>query len=291
MALPQPRHWLPTLFFLLALAAIPLRAADAPGGASGGTKPTLYVVGDSTANSPAPIQGWGTPFAAYFDPAKVAVLNKARGGRSSRSYLHEGLWDAVAKELKPGDFVLLQFGHNDGGTPSANRAGDRPSLPGLGEETKDYPNPAGQTETVHTFGFYMRKMVADAKSKGATIIVLSCTVRNLWRDHKADHGPGSFGPWAAEVAKSQGVPFLDLSSIVADQYDKLGQEKVAPFYGPTDTTHSTPAGADFNAASVVSGLKAFKDSPFTALLSDKGRAVAAADAKYVTENTPVVPAK
>jgi lysophospholipase L1-like esterase len=286
MRTPRSRLGLPALFTLLSLAGLPLHAADAPSAAPAARKPTLYVVGDSTANSPAPIQGWGTPFAAYFDPAKVAVLNKARGGRSSRSYIHEGLWDAIVKDLKPGDFVLLQFGHNDGGTPSANRAGDRPSLPGLGEETKDFPNPAGETETVHTFGHYMRKMVADAKTKGATIIVLSCTVRNLWSDGRADHGPGSFGAWAAEVAKSQGVPFVDLSSIVADKYDALGQDKVAPFYGPTDKTHSTPAGADFNAASVVAGLKALKDSPFVVLLSDKGRAVPAADAKYATENPP-----
>jgi lysophospholipase L1-like esterase len=288
----RPWPWMMAAAAALGVGLLSAVAPDtpAPPPAPAG-KPALYVVGDSTANSPAPIQGWGTPFGTYFDPAKVTVLNKARGGRSSRSYVHEGLWDAVAKDLKPGDFVLLQFGHNDGGTPSAARAGDRPSLPGLGEETKDFPNPAGQTETVHTFGFYMRKMIADTKARGATIIVLSCTVRNMWSNGKADHGPGSFGPWAAEVAKSQSVPFLDLSSLTADKYDLLGQEKVAAYYGPTDKTHSTPAGADYNAASVVSGLKALKDSPFVALLSDKGRAVATADAKYVTQNAPEAEAK
>ncbi len=287
MITPRPLPWMMAACAALCVGLLSAVAAETPAAPPmAASKPTLYVVGDSTANSPAPIQGWGTPFGAYFDPARVTVLNKARGGRSSRSYIHEGLWDGIVKDLKPGDFVLLQFGHNDGGTPSANRAGDRPSLPGLGEETKDFPNPAGQTETVHTFGFYMRKMVADAKAKGATVIVLSCTVRNIWRDGKADHGPGSFGPWAADVAKAQGVPFVDLSSIVADKYDVLGKEKVVPFYGPTDTTHSTPAGADYNATSVVSGLKALKDSPFVALLSDKGRAVATADVKYVTQNAP-----
>src|SRR5471030_687469 len=134
----KPRLSLVALALLLMsrLAAAEAPAAPVPAVATG--KPALYVVGDSTANSPAPIQGWGTPFSAYFDPAKVTVLNKARGGRSSRSYVHEGLWDAVAKVLKPGDFVLLQFGHNDGGAPSAAKAGDRPSLPGLGEEAKDF---------------------------------------------------------------------------------------------------------------------------------------------------------
>ncbi len=267
----------------VATPAQPVAVAPRPAPAG---KPTLYVVGDSTANSPAPIQGWGTPFIGYFDPAKITVLNRARGGRSSRSYIHEGLWDAVVKDLKVGDFILLQFGHNDGGTPSAARAGDRPSLPGVGEETKDFPNPAGQTETVHTFGYNMRRMVTDARARGATIIVLSCTVRNLWRTGQADHGPGAFGPWAAEVAKSQHVPFLDFSLLTADKYDMLGREKVAAFYGPTDTTHSTPAGADFNAASVVSGLRSLPGAPFEAYLNDKGRGVPAAAAKYITSNQP-----
>src|SRR5258708_18435264 len=78
--------------------------------------PTLFVVGDSTANNNTNGgRGWGDPFIGYFDGARINVLNRARGGRSSRTFFSEGLWDKVLQDLKPGDFVLLQFGHNDGG--------------------------------------------------------------------------------------------------------------------------------------------------------------------------------
>src|SRR6516225_2795658 len=77
--------------------------------------PTVFVVGDSTANNHAGgALGWGDPFIDYFDPAKVNVLNRARAGRSSRTFITEGLWDKVRSEMKRGDFVLIQFGHNDG---------------------------------------------------------------------------------------------------------------------------------------------------------------------------------
>src|SRR5215471_13283085 len=67
-------------------------------------RPTLFLIGDSTVNTPTKgVQGWGTPIAAYFDPAKIKVENRARGGRSSRTYFTEGLWEEVRTALKPGD--------------------------------------------------------------------------------------------------------------------------------------------------------------------------------------------
>jgi lysophospholipase L1-like esterase len=264
-------------------AATPTPApATAPAAAG---KPTLYVVGDSTANSGAPILGWGTPFISYFDPAKITVLNKARGGRSSRSYIHEGLWAAVEKNLQPGDIVLLQFGHNDGGQPSANPKGDRPSLTGLGDETRDLTNPSTkQPETVHTFGYYMTEYVTDAKAKGATIIILTPTVRNNWKNGKVERELGQYGGWSMTVAQTQGVPMVDMNSIVADKYEQMSQDKIPALYSTTDTTHSSPAGADFNASAIVSGLKALKGNPLGPYLSARGQAVATADAKYVANN-------
>lgn len=135
-------------------------------------------MGDSTArNSAAGAQGWGDAFGQYFDPAKITVLNRARAGRSSRTFVTEGLWDGVLKGMKAGDFVLIQFGHNDGGPVDTGRA--RASLPGVGEETQEVTTADGAKEVVHAYGWYLRKMVADAKAKGATPIVLSLTVRNL----------------------------------------------------------------------------------------------------------------
>jgi lysophospholipase L1-like esterase len=79
-----------------------------------GQVPTVWVVGDSTANN-ANRRGWGDPLASYFDQERVRTVNRARAGRSSRTFVTEGLWENVRRELKPGDYVLLQMGHNDGG--------------------------------------------------------------------------------------------------------------------------------------------------------------------------------
>jgi lysophospholipase L1-like esterase len=235
--------------------------------------PTLFVVGDSTANNNASgALGWGDPFKAYFDAAKINVLNRARAGRSSRTFLTEGLWDKVLQDVKPGDFVLIQFGHNDGGPLNTERA--RGSLPGLGEETKEVSMPDGHQETVQTFGWYMRKFIADTKAKGATPIVLSLTVRNIWKEGRVERGAGSFREWAAEIARAQGVRFIDLTTIVADRYEALGEEKVKALFGP-DHTHTSPAGAELNAASVVAGLKGLKGHPLDKYFSPRAKTVAA----------------
>src|SRR6187401_1083482 len=82
-------------------------------------KPTLYIIGDSTVKNGAGtggggLWGWGDFIAAYFDTTKIAIENDARGGTSSRTFQTTGLWDRVLTKLKPGDFVIMQFGHNDG---------------------------------------------------------------------------------------------------------------------------------------------------------------------------------
>ena len=235
--------------------------------------PTIFVVGDSTANNHANGGlGWGDPFIAYFDSNKVNVLNRARGGRSSRTFITEGLWDKVLAEMKRGDYVLLQFGHNDAGAINdATRA--RGSLPGIGEETQEIDNQlTKQHETVHTFGWYMRKMVEDTKARGATPIVLSLTVRNIWKDGHVERGPGKYGEWSAEIAKSQRVVFTDVTKLIADKYEQMGEEKVKTMFGP-DHTHTSPAGAELNASLVVVGLKTIKSRPFKRYLSVKGKAV------------------
>ena len=233
-------------------------------------QPTIYIVGDSTASN-IERRGWGDHFGAYFDVSKVNIVNRARAGRSSRTFLTEGLWDKVTADLKPGDVVLLQFGHNDGGPLDTGRA--RGSLPGLGEETKEVTMPDGAKELVHTYGWYMRKFIAEAKGKGASVMVLSLTVRNIWKDGKVERGSGSYGKWAQQIASS-GNPFIDVTNIVADQYEKLGEEKVKPLFS-TDHTHTSPEGADRNAAAVVAGWKALAGGVPAGWLSAKGTAVAA----------------
>src|SRR5436853_563774 len=129
--------------------------------------PTLYIIGDSTVhNTGAGLVGWGDCIGEFFDTSKINIQNRAIAGRSSRTFMTEGRWDKIMETLKPGDFVLMQFGHNDGGEINdASRA--RGSLRGIGDETQEIDNQiTGKHEVVHTFGWYMRKYVADAKSKG-----------------------------------------------------------------------------------------------------------------------------
>jgi lysophospholipase L1-like esterase len=100
-------------------------------------KPTLFLVGDSTVKVGTTGQvGWGERIADYFDPARIAVVNDARGGRSSRTFLTEGLWDRVLTDVRQGDFVVMQFGHNDGSALFDTNP-PRGSIKGTGEETRD----------------------------------------------------------------------------------------------------------------------------------------------------------
>src|SRR5258705_11084784 len=174
--------------------------------------PTLFIIGDSTVkNSGNGLLGWGDPLATFFDQSKIKVENRARGGRSSRTFITEGLWDQIVSELQPGDFVLMQFGHNDGGAINdASRA--RASLKGPGNETEEIDNLLTKKhEIVHTYGWYMRKYITDAKTKGATAIVLSPIPRNIWKDGKVERASPTYGGWAAEAAKATGAFFFDLN--------------------------------------------------------------------------------
>lgn len=224
-------------------------------------KPTIYLVGDSTVNNSSDgFQGWGNLFGDYFDKTKINVINKARGGRSSRTFYTEGLWKQVADELKPGDFVLIQFGHNDGGAIDKEKF--RGSIKGIGEETQNITGQDGQPETVYTFGWYLRKFIADAKAKNATIVLLSPVPRNQWKDGKVKRENETYGKWSHEIAEREKVFFVDLNEITALKYEKDGAEVVGKTYFTTkDNTHTSPAGAKMNAESVVEGLKKLEGNP------------------------------
>src|SRR5687768_5817171 len=148
---------------------------------------------------------------SYLDPSKVTVVNAAIGGRSSRTFLTEGRWDRVMAELRPGDVVLVQFGHNDGGDPQLDpnkRGTGRGSLRGTGEQTREVTDPVtGKKETVHTYGWYLRQYVSGARSKGATAVICSPVPRNDWKGDKVLRADQGYGKDAREVAAAEGVPF------------------------------------------------------------------------------------
>lgn len=222
---------------------------------SGLAKPALFIIGDSTVrNSTAGQQGWGDPLNARFDPAKIDVFNRAIGGRSSRTFLTDGRWAAILAHLKPGDFVLMQFGHNDGGPLNDDRA--RASLKGNGENTEAIIRKSdGQPETVHSFGWYLRNYIREAKAKGATPIVVSLIPRNLWADGKVVRATGDYGGWAKEAAAQEQAGFIDFNHLLADRYEALGQEKTRELFSGADHTHTATGGAAFNAEVLASAIR------------------------------------
>lgn len=217
--------------------------------------PTVFIVGDSTARNQADL-GWGDHFSHYFDTTHINIANRAHAGRSSRTFITEGSWDRILAEMKPGDYVLIQMGHNDGGALDGPKA--RGSLKGLGDETKDVTLPNGHTETVHTYGWYIRKYIADTRAKKATPILLSLTIRNIWKpgpDGKP-HIERDMGYDAdlKQLAQQEHVAFVDMATVEADRLEAAGPEKTALLF-PIDHTHTSDEGAELNAQSVAIALR------------------------------------
>lgn len=267
--------------------------------------PSLILVGDSTVRNgygtgSDGLWGWGAPIAKFFDPAKVNVVNRAIGGLSSHTYISQGHWDSTLALMKAGDVVLIQFGHNDGGVtlpghtpvpdqgllpgqvppppPDPNKPPrplpppGRGSLPGTGEETLEIVNPRTQQhEQVHTFGWYLRRYVADARAKGATPILCSLVPRKLWLDGHIIRNTSTYRGWTREVAEHEHVGFIDLNEIVAECYDDMGQAAVDPLFGDPHT-HTTLAGAELNAKCVIVGFTAMPKNPVEAYFSAEGKA-------------------
>jgi lysophospholipase L1-like esterase len=221
-------------------------------------KKNIFLIGDSTmanSNNPNTI-GWGLPFPQFCDTMQVNVINKARGGRSTRTFIYEGKWDAAKKEFQPGDFVLIQFGHNDAG--NIDKAKYRGSLKGIGEETQAVIRDSlSGNEIVHTYGWYLKKMIRDTKEKGAIPIILSLTPRNEWPNGKAERRTDSYVQWAKEAANEAEAFYIDVNDIVATKYETLGKNNVKPFF-PQDHTHTNLEGATFVALTVAETLEKSK---------------------------------
>lgn len=227
-------------------------------------KPVLYIIGDSTVrngNGTGQNQqwGWGSFMAPYFDTTKISVENHAIGGRSSRTFLTEGRWEKILQNLKRGDYVMMQFGHNDGG-PLDDMARARGSIRGIGEESKAIYNPIRKKEeVVYTYGWYLRNYIRDAKAKGAIPIVCSPIPRNQWKEGKVVRSADSYSGWAAKVAKEEGAHFIDLNEKVAARYEAMGTDAVKVFF-PVDHTHTNREGAQLNAQIVIDALKELNDT-------------------------------
>ncbi len=226
--------------------------------------PTYWIVGDSTVrNGTPPRFGWGEVIAPLFDETRINVVNKAIGGRSTRNYIAQGRWQAVLDAAKPGDYVTVQFGHNDRLTFLGPK-GDRGVIPGIGEEAQEVspdPNKPDEKVVVHTYGWYLRQYINDAKAHKLNIILVTPTPRRGWNSDGTLKN--DIRPWAeymTQVAEQEKVPLLDLNAIVARHYNEMGREKVdGLLFERTDATHTNRAGAEFNAQCVAEGLRAMKD--------------------------------
>lgn len=226
-------------------------------------KPVIYLIGDSTVKNgtglgDGGLWGWGAYLHTMFDTSKVSIRNYALGGRSSRTFITQGLWDNVLTMINPGDYVFIQFGHNDS-SPVNDDSRARGTLKGTGEETEDIDNIlTKQHETVHTYGWYLRKYIADTRAAGATPVICSPVPRNIWINEKVARASEDYGKWARETAANTGVWFIDLNEIIALKYEALGQDEVSKMLFLTDHTHTNEAGAIINASAVAEGLKKLK---------------------------------
>jgi hypothetical protein len=223
--------------------------------------PTLWIVGASAVRNGHDTGndgqwGWGNPIASFFDRSRINVVNFALGGTSTRTYQSFGLWDHVLADMKPGDYLLIQFGSNDS-SPVNDKARARGTLPGNGEETQEIDNLLTKKhEMVHTYGWYIRKFITDARAKGAVgEIVLSPDPKNSWKDGKVLRS-ANFIEWAKAAARQENALFVDADELIAEAYEVAGQGPVTQQYFPEgETEHTDWAGAILNARCIVAGVR------------------------------------
>jgi lysophospholipase L1-like esterase len=211
----------------LALAALLASAAARPD-APATAPPRIVIVGDSTASvygpERAPRTGWGQVLDRFVDP-RVAVLNRAQSGRSSRSFVAEGWFDKVAAELRPGDLFLIQFGHND--------------------EKRDAPE--RYTEPEREFPGWLTRYLDAAQAHGARAVLLTPTARRQFESGEPVDTHGAYAEAIRRLAEARGVPLLDITARSRDVLKALGEESSKAVYlhdpraAPPTTRTSTSA--------------------------------------------------
>lgn len=243
------------------------------------SKPTLFLIGDSTVkngkgNGDGGLWGWGNFLGNYFDTTAISLQNHALGGTSSRTFRTQGHWDKVLDRIEPGDYVMMQFGHNDS-SPVNDTLRARGTIKSNSDEVQEIDNLiTKEHEVVHSYGWYLRQFITEIKAKGATPIVLSPVPRNSWNAGKPNRNDQDYGKWAAEAANQEDALFIDLNKIIADRYEREGEERVrGTYFNTTDHTHTIEAGARVNAASVVAGIRQNRKLELNKYLSGEGRKV------------------
>lgn len=174
-------------------------------------------------------------------------------GRSARSYTNEGRFTEIANLIKAGDIVVIELGHNDGGSPASASDNKRSDCPGTGETTC---KSGLDGSTVYTFDHYIKAAAKTFIAKGARVVISSQTPNNLWEGGKYSSVPSRFVTDAALAAKEvgTGASFVDHFQAVASMYKKLGSSATNALY-PKDHTHTSPEGADLSAQAFAQAIK------------------------------------
>ena len=214
----------------------------------------IYLIGDSTMcpyeTNRAPLTGWGMPFANFFD-SSVTIDNRARGGRSTRTFISENRWQPIADELKEGDYVLIQFGHND--------------------EAKE-PQYAARYTPVPDYKINLIKFITETKAKKANPVIITPVTRMKFnKEGKQEETHAEYTQACYEVSKEFNVPLIDLDKKSRELLQKMGPENAKflfmqlepgehPNYpaGQKDNTHFNDFGARKIAQLVLAGIRELK---------------------------------
>jgi lysophospholipase L1-like esterase len=214
---------------------------------------TVFIAGDSTAAAKQPDKrpetGWGEMLEQHFTPGKVRVDNRAMNGRSTKTFIGEGRWQSIVDDLKRGDYVFIQFGHND----ESKEKGDRYTPP------DDYRK-------------NLTRFVDEVRAKGGNPVLLTPVMRRRFdKDGKFHDTHGEYPDIVRSVAKEQNVPLIDMhrmSEAVIVRYGvdhsgklflqlKPGENPNYP-NGVDDNTHFSPLGAEEMAKLAVDGIRETK---------------------------------
>lgn len=213
-------------FLILGLLVVAVHSsfAQQPGqNEVSGEKITVFTIGDSTmANKKAevsPETGWCQAFSSYVD-SSVLIKNRAMNGRSTKSFITEGRWKAVLDSLKSGDYVFIQFGHNDQKIQDSTR----------------------YTEPFTSYRINLERFVRETREKGATPILFTSIVRRKFENGFLTDTHGNYPVVVRQVAVEMNVPLIDLQMLTAGAVTALGEEASKSIYLWTPPTEKFPEG-------------------------------------------------
>lgn len=246
------RHASPiTALLLLCFATFVTAVHAAETGESTGRIVTLYIIGDSTAaaypEERFPLHGWAQVLQEHFDAERLRVEDRAKGGRSSKSFYEEGSWTPIREALQPGDWVFIQFAHNDQKKDDSNRF----------------------TDPATTFPDHLRRYVEETRAAGARPVLLTPINRNRWISlTRMGDTHGDYPDATRRLAREMGIPLIDLHKLTRKRFTRLGPDETTKLFlnlapgehpnypeGKEDNTHLQETGAREVSALAVKGIK------------------------------------